>query len=113
MVDGWRFLPTDFPFLDPATQMSTQVDLTLIRSADVCGGRMRIAGTRVTVNQVAALYNRGEPPEEIATHFPQLHLAQVYAALAHYHAHRDEIEAELAAEQAEFEQLRGQQTDQS
>lgn len=74
---------------------------------------MRIAGTRVTVNQVASLYNQGEPPEEIATHFPQLHLAQVYAALAHYHAHRNEIDAELTAEQAEFEQRRAEQTGKS
>ena len=35
----------------------------------------------------------------------RLTLAQVYAALTYYHANRAEIEAYLAAEQAEYERL--------
>jgi hypothetical protein len=34
-----------------------------------------------------------------------LSLAQVYAALAYYHANRDEIDADLAAEETEAEAL--------
>jgi hypothetical protein len=34
-----------------------------------------------------------------------LSLAQVYAALAYYHANRDEIEADLAEEDAEYWKL--------
>ncbi|UXE64941.1 MAG: hypothetical protein KA717_32395 [Woronichinia naegeliana WA131] len=34
-----------------------------------------------------------------------LSLAQVYAALAYYHANRDEIEANLAEEDAEYWKL--------
>lgn len=94
-----------------ATLMNTQVELSLTSSADICGGRMRIAGTRVTVNQIAALYKQGEPPEEIATHFPQLHLAQIYSALAHYHAHRNQVDAELDEERTDFEELRANRAD--
>jgi len=88
--------------------MSTEIDTILVKSPDVCGGRLRISGTRVTVNQIACLYKQGEPPEEIAAHFPHLHLAQIYAALTHYHANREEVEAELEAERLEAERLRTQ-----
>lgn len=37
--------------------------------------------------------------------FEHLTIAQVYAALTYYHANRDEIEADLAAEEAEAERL--------
>ncbi len=47
----------------------------------------------------------GQTPEEIATEIPHLTLAQVHAALAYYHANRDEMEAEMAAEAAEADRL--------
>jgi uncharacterized protein (DUF433 family) len=87
-----------------------QLDAMLDRTPNVCGGRMRINGTRVTVLQIVTLYKRGESAEEIAESFPQLNLSQVYAALAYYHAHRDEVEQELADEQAEFDRLKSQHT---
>jgi uncharacterized protein (DUF433 family) len=86
-----------------------QLDAMLVRTSNVCGGRLRIDGTRVTVLQIVALYKRGETPEEIAENFPQLKLSQVYAALAYYHANRTEIDQQLSDEQAEFDQLQSQQ----
>jgi uncharacterized protein (DUF433 family) len=85
-----------------------QLDAMLVRTPNVCGGRLRIDGTRVTVLQIVALYKRGEGPEEIAENFPQLKLGQVYAALAYYHANQASVEQELADEAAEFDQLRSQ-----
>ena len=78
----------------------------LIRSPDVCGGRLRISDTRVMVHQIAVLYKQGEPPEEIVAHFPHLTLAQIYAALTYYHGNRDEIESDLQRELEEAEHLR-------
>ena len=87
--------------------MNSRIETTLVTSPDICGGKLRIKGTRVTVNQIVSLYKQGEPPEEIGAHFPHLHLAQVYAALTYYHAHREEIETDLEAERVEFGLLRG------
>jgi len=42
----------------------------------------------------------GMTPEEIALEYPHLTLAQVHAALAYYHANRDEIEADAKQEEA-------------
>lgn len=83
--------------------MSTVTDIgTLItRHLGIHGGCPIITGTGVTVRQIAVLYKEGLSAEEIADEIPHLTLAQVYAALAYYHANRDEIEADLAAQEAE------------
>lgn len=81
--------------------MSTEIGTLLVSSPDVCGGRLRIDGSRITVNQIVALYKQGYGAEDIADQYPHLTMAQVYAALAHYHANQEEIEADLAAERKE------------
>jgi uncharacterized protein (DUF433 family) len=85
--------------------MSTQITRLLVQTADICGGRLRIEGTRLTVNQIVVCYKLGLSPEEIADQYPQLNLAQVYTALAYYHANKDEIEADLSQEREEAERL--------
>lgn len=85
--------------------MSTAIDTLLTRSPDICGGRIRIEGTRVTVLQIVTFYQQGLTPEEIADQYPHVNLAQIYAALAYYHANRDEIDRELQAEAADFDRL--------
>jgi len=86
---------------------SRTVDLgTLItRSPDVRGGRPRIVGTGVTVQRIVGWYKIGLSPEEIAEEFGHLTLAQIYTALAYYHANRDEIESAIAADAAEADRL--------
>ena len=58
----------------------------------VCGGRPRIAGHRIRVQDIYVWHERqGKSPDEIVSEFPQLTLADVYAALAYFWDHRDEI----------------------
>ena len=85
--------------------MTVALDTLLIRTPEVCGGRLRIDGTRITVLQIATLFLEGLAAEEIADRYSHLTLAQVYAALAYFHANRPQVEAELAAEAAEAERL--------
>ncbi len=87
--------------------MATVADIgTLItQGSGVCGGRPRIAGTGVSVRRIVGWYKLGQTPEEIADQYGHLKLAQVYAALAYYHANRDEIEADLAQEEAEYDRI--------
>jgi uncharacterized protein (DUF433 family) len=49
----------------------------LTSSADVCGGLLRVEGTRVTLHQLVVLYKRGESVEGIASHYPQISRVQV------------------------------------
>jgi uncharacterized protein (DUF433 family) len=87
--------------------MAAVIDIgTLItRSPEIRGGRPRIAGTGVTVRRIVGWYKLGLTPEEIARRVGHLSLAQVHAALAYYHANREEIEADMAAEEEKAERL--------
>ena len=67
----------------------------IVTTPNVRSGKPRIAGRRITVSDVAIWHERmAMTPQQIATTY-DLSLAKVYAALAYYHAHRDEIEAEI------------------
>ena len=85
--------------------MSTVVDIgSLIASTDdVRDGRPRIAGTGVTVQRVVRWYRLGLTTEDIADRIGHLSLAQVHAALTYYHANRQQIDAEIAADDQETE----------
>jgi len=83
----------------------TDIGTLIIRDSHLRGGIPIIAGTATSVQRIAALYKQGNNAEEIAADLDHLTLAQVYAALTYYHANRAEIEADLAAEQAEYERL--------
>jgi uncharacterized protein (DUF433 family) len=87
----------------------TDIGSLIVRTDNIRGNRPRVAGTGVTVRRIVGWYKRGLTPEEITTEVPHLSLAQVYAALAYYHANREEIEADIAAEDAEAKQLEAQQ----
>ncbi len=60
-----------------------------------CGGRARIAGHRIRVQDVVIWTEQGQSPDEIVADFPQLSLADVYAALAYYHDHHGEIDRQI------------------
>jgi uncharacterized protein (DUF433 family) len=81
--------------------MASGVEIgTLIdRDPAIRGGRPKIAGTGLTVRRIVGWYKMGMNPEEITLEYPHLTLAQVHAALAYYHANREEIEADIAQEE--------------
>jgi uncharacterized protein (DUF433 family) len=75
------------------------------RTPGIKGGTPHIAGTGVTVRTIVRWYRLGMSPEEIAAEYPHLSLAQVYAALAYYHANRAEMEAKMVAEETESDRI--------
>lgn len=72
------------------------LDRFLDATPGVCGGEPRIAGHRITVQNVAVWSRLGQSPDEIAAGY-DLPLASVYAALAYYHDHRVEVDADIEA----------------
>lgn len=57
-----------------------------------CGGKPCIVGTRIRVYDIYVWHLlRGQSVEQIVSEFPQLSLADVYAALAYFHDHREVI----------------------
>ena len=71
-------------------------------------GVVRIAGTRVTLDTVAHAFQEGASAEEIAQQYPSLSLADVYAVIAYYLAHRNEVEAYLHDRGVQAAQVRQQ-----
>lgn len=92
--------------------MSVEINSLLVSSPDIRNGRLRIAGTGITVHRIVTWYKLGHTAEEIARRYGHITVAQVYAALAYYHANQSEIEADLAAEGAEADRLEAEHTGQ-
>ncbi len=65
----------------------------------VCSGKPRIAGHRITVQNVAIWHERmGLSADVISDQFG-LSLAQIYAALAYYFEHQAEIDEAIRADE--------------
>lgn len=69
------------------------------KTPGVVGGKARIAGTRIRVTDIVVWHERqGMSADEIIAEFPQITLADVFAALAYYFDNREEIEESFALE---------------
>lgn len=91
----------------PTATAAEKVHIT--RSAGVCGGRPCVAGTRIQVQDVYIWHElQGQSPDQIITTFPHLTLADVYAALAYFWDHRDEILDQMRQDEALIEQARSE-----
>lgn len=82
---------------------ATDIGTLIIKSPETLGGRPRIAGTRVSVQRIAAWHKMGLNAEEITERMGNITLVQVYAALTYYHGNREEIEGYIAAEKADYQ----------
>lgn len=72
----------------------------------VAGGKPRIAGHRITVQDIAIWHERlGLGADEIATEY-NVSLADVYAALAYYYDHREEIDVAIRDDETFIAELR-------
>jgi uncharacterized protein (DUF433 family) len=87
------------------TTVTVDIGTLIVRTPDVRGGRPRVAGTGVTVQRIVGWYKLGLSPDEIAEEIGHLTLAQVHAALAYYHANREEIESAIAVDEDEAARL--------
>ncbi len=81
--------------------MSTEINSLLTSDSQIRGGRLCVGGTGITVHRVAILHNLGHSPEDIVRKYEHLTIAGVHAALAYYHANKQEVDAEIAADEAD------------
>jgi uncharacterized protein (DUF433 family) len=85
-----------------ATILTQHIEIT----PGVAGGKPRIAGHRITVQNIVIWHERmGLSADEIATEHG-LTLAEVYAALAYYYDHRAEIDDTIRADDSFISELR-------
>ena len=75
----------------------------------VCGGKPRIAGHRIRVQDIVIWYEHlNMSPDEIVFHYPSITLADVHAALAYYYDHLEEIRQDMRESKTFASQLAAQ-----
>lgn len=68
-------------------------------------GVVLVGNTRVPLDTVIWAYRAGHRAEEIVEMFDTLKLEEVYAVIAYYLRHRDEVDAYLAQQETESRQI--------
>lgn len=82
------------------------LDQHIETTPEIAGGKARIAGHRITVQNVVIWHESfGKSADEIASEYG-LTLADVYAALAYYFDHREEIDRDITEHKAFVAMLR-------
>src|SRR5262249_3790310 len=103
--------PTTPPVTAPPEAVVPVVGEYIAVKPGFCGGKPHLLGHRIKVQHVAVWHERlGMTAEEIVATYPTLSLPAVYAALAYYHGHRAEIDADIEADErfvAELKQKAG------
>ena len=85
---------------------SVAVDAHIEITPGICGGKPRIAGHRIRVQDIVLWTEEGRSADEIVADFPQLSLGDVYAALTYYHDHRQQIDPEIRDDHAFFARVK-------
>lgn len=74
------------------------VDTYPVRILD--DGTVRVGQSRVTLDTVVYAYLAGDSPEQIASDYDVLTIAEVYGAIAYYLSQREAVDAYLAEREA-------------
>ena len=75
---------------------TVNINRLIVSTSDVCGGRPRIDGSRITVQYIINETKAGSTPEEIIEDKPHITLAGIYSALAYYYDNQESLDAEFA-----------------
>jgi uncharacterized protein (DUF433 family) len=62
-------------------------------------GDILLEGSRVFLEHVVEAFQQGKHPEDIQQGFPSISLADIYAVIAYYLRHRNEVERYMARQQ--------------
>jgi uncharacterized protein (DUF433 family) len=69
-------------------------------------GVVKVGGTRVTLDTVITVFKQGATAEEIVYRYPSLRLGDVYASIAFYLNHQEDVEAYLQQRQQQAQEIR-------
>jgi uncharacterized protein (DUF433 family) len=89
---------------------TVNIDRLIVSTPDVCGGRPRIDGSRITVQYIINEIKSGVTPEEILEEKPHLTLAGIYTALAYYYDNKQSLDSEFASYEQECARLTAEYT---
>ncbi len=67
---------------------------------------VRVGDSRVTLDAVIEAFHAGQTSEEIAQQYPSLELAEVYAVIAYYLGHQQQVDDYLAGRRRQSQRAR-------
>src|SRR5207253_10601472 len=70
------------------------------------GGAVRVGNSRISLDLIVEQYENGMTPEDMVRAYDTLVLADVFAVIAYYLRHRDEVRVYLKRREEEAEALR-------
>src|SRR3954451_11230890 len=70
------------------------------------GGAVRVGKSRISIDLIVEQYENGMTPEDMVRAYDTLALADVYAVIAYYLKHRNEVDDYRKGRQEEAEVLR-------
>ena len=88
---------------NPANGLPPHADRYPLRVDE--GGAVRVGNSRVSLDLIVEQYENGMTPEEMVRACDMLVLADVYAVIAYYLRHRDEVRAYLKRRKEEATSL--------
>ena len=68
-------------------------------------GVVKVGGTRVTLDTIITIFKQGATAEEIVYRYPSLRLGDVYASIAFYLNHQEDVEAYLKQRQQQAQEI--------
>jgi uncharacterized protein (DUF433 family) len=70
------------------------------------GGAVRVGNSRISLDLIVEQYENGMTPEDVVRAYDTMALADVYAVIAYYLRHRDEVRAYLKQREEQAGALR-------
>jgi len=79
---------------------SNTTEARIVATPGTCGGKPRIDGHRIRVQDIVVLKERmGMTVDEIVASYPSINSEKIESALQYYRAHREEIDRDLKDEE--------------
>ena len=89
-----------------ASGLSFDAELPPLREVE--GGAVRVGKTRISLDLIVEEYENGMTPEDMVRAYDTLDVAEVYAAIAYYLRHKEEVLAYIERGREEAEALRAE-----
>lgn len=107
MPAGWAESRPVHPAIMGVLAMLAVIKEHIEATPGICGGKPRIAGHRIRVMDIAVCYeDQGLSPDEIASAYPGLSLADIHAALTFFFDHREDVRRDIQEERRHAEETR-------
>jgi len=88
--------------------MALQIEKLTVPLETTADGTVKVRGTRIPLDTIVIAFQLGSTPQDIARQYSPLNLADIYAVLAYYLQHKDDVDQYLREREAEAERVRAE-----